>query len=130
MTGVVCTPLLSEWLALRGRVAAELVRTGRSSDGRMGRDGGRPMLVAGVAGALSNDLEPGDLVVADEIRGDGEPTPSHASPFLLGALRREGLTVHHGPVVSTPRIVDAPAARTTRIVRSSDPVSENPPART
>jgi 4-hydroxy-3-methylbut-2-enyl diphosphate reductase len=111
MTGVVCTPLLSEWLALRGRVAAELVRTGRSSDGQLGRDGGRPLLVAGVAGALSNDLQPGDLVVADEIRGDGEPTPSHASPFLLGALRREGLRVHHGPVVSSPRIVDAPAAR-------------------
>ena len=110
MTGLVCTPLLSEWLALRGRIGADPVRTGRSSDGRL-TPGERPLLVAGLAGALSNDLEPGDLVVADEIRGDAEPAPSHASPFLVGALRREGLTVHGGPIVSTPRIVDAPAAR-------------------
>jgi 4-hydroxy-3-methylbut-2-enyl diphosphate reductase len=112
MTGTVCTPLLSEWLVLRGRVA-DLVHTGRSSDGGLRQDNQHPVLVAGLAGALSDELEPGDLVVADEIRGDGEPIPSHASPFLVGALRREGLTVHHGPVVTTPRIVDAPAARRT-----------------
>jgi 4-hydroxy-3-methylbut-2-enyl diphosphate reductase len=110
MTGLVCTPLLPEWFALRGRIAADLLHTGRSSDGGI-LPADRPVFVAGVAGALSNDLQPGDLVVADEIRGDGEPSPSHASPFLVGALRREGLTVHHGPIVSTPRIVDAPAAR-------------------
>ncbi|HET6293112.1 MAG TPA: 4-hydroxy-3-methylbut-2-enyl diphosphate reductase [Kribbella sp.] len=112
MTGIVCTPLLSEWLVLRGQVP-DLVHTGRSSDGGLGPDSGQPMLVAGVAGALSDELEPGDLVVADEIRGAGEPIPSQASPFLVGELRRAGLTVHHGPLMTTPRIVDAPAARRT-----------------
>jgi 4-hydroxy-3-methylbut-2-enyl diphosphate reductase len=111
MTGIVSTPLLSEWLALRDRLVADVRRTGRSSDGGLGPAAGGPVLVAGVAGALGNDLRPGDLVVADEIRGAGEPIPSHASPFLVGALRRAGLRVHHGPVVTTPRIVDAPDAR-------------------
>ena len=109
MTGIVCAPLLSEWLVLRGVVAADLRRTGRSSAGQLRSDG--PVLVAGVGGALGEDIRPGDLVVADEIRSESGAIPSHASALLAGALRREGLTVHHGPVVSTPRIVDAPAAR-------------------
>ena len=113
MTGIVSTPLRSEWLALRGRLKADVLHTGRSSDGGLEQTGERPVMVAGVAGALGNDLRPGDLVVADEIRGDGEPMPSHASPFLVGAVRRAGLRVHHGPVVTTPRIVDAPDARRT-----------------
>jgi 4-hydroxy-3-methylbut-2-enyl diphosphate reductase len=113
MTGIVSTPLWSEWLALHDRLAADVVRTGRSSSG--GRTDGQPVLVAGVAGALGNELRPGDLVVADEIRGDSEPLPSHASPLLVGALRRAGLPVHHGPIVTTRRIVDAPDARRTLV---------------
>ena len=31
MTGIVCTPLRSEWFALRGRLAARPVRTGRAT---------------------------------------------------------------------------------------------------
>ncbi|TDO34792.1 4-hydroxy-3-methylbut-2-enyl diphosphate reductase [Kribbella sp. VKM Ac-2527] len=128
MTGIVSTPLLSEWLALRDRLTADVLRTGRSSDGGLGQTGEpeekgeaelagppgrRPVLVAGVAGGLGNELRPGDLVVADEIRGGAEPIPSYASPFLVGSLRRAGLRVHHGPVETTPRIVDAPDARRT-----------------
>ncbi|TCM34579.1 4-hydroxy-3-methylbut-2-enyl diphosphate reductase [Kribbella sp. VKM Ac-2568] len=111
MTGIVSTPLWSEWLALHDRLAADVVRTGRSSNG--GLTDGQPILVAGVAGALGNELRPGDLVVADEIRGDAEPLLSYASPLLVGALRRAGLRVHHGPIVTTRRIVDAPDARRT-----------------
>ncbi|WP_405071840.1 4-hydroxy-3-methylbut-2-enyl diphosphate reductase [Kribbella sp. NBC_01510] len=111
MTGIVSTPLWSEWLALHDRLTADVVRTGRSSSGRL--TDGQPVLVAGVAGALGNELRPGDLVVADEIRGDAEPLPSHASPLLVGALRRAGVRVHHGPIVTTRRIVDAPDARRT-----------------
>jgi 4-hydroxy-3-methylbut-2-enyl diphosphate reductase len=113
MTGIVSTPLLSEWLALRGWLTTDVLRTGRSSDGGLGQTGERPVMVAGVAGALGNDLRPGDLVVADEIRGAGEPMPCHASPFLVGAVRRAGLRVHHGPIVTAPRIVDAPDTRRT-----------------
>ena len=111
MTGIVSTPLWSEWLALRDRLTVDVVHTGRSS--ALEHTGEQPVLVAGVAGALSNELRPGDLVVADEIRGDAEPIPSHASPFLVGALRRAGLRVHHGPIATTRRIVDAPDARRT-----------------
>ncbi|MFC5268882.1 4-hydroxy-3-methylbut-2-enyl diphosphate reductase [Kribbella qitaiheensis] len=113
MTGIVSTPLWSEWLALRDRLAADVVRTGRSSGGSLEQTGEQPVLIAGVAGALGNELRPGDLVVADEIRGEAEPIPSHASPFLVGALRRAGLRVHHGPIVTTRRIVDAQDARRT-----------------
>ena len=111
MTGIVSTPLWSEWLALRDRLAADVVHTGRSSDGGLEQTSEQPVLIAGVAGALGNELRPGDLVVADEIRGEAEPIPSHASSFLVGALRRAGLRVHHGPIVTTRRIVDAPDAR-------------------
>jgi 4-hydroxy-3-methylbut-2-enyl diphosphate reductase len=111
MTGIVSTPLWSEWLALHDRLTADVVRTGRSSSG--GLTAAQPVLIAGVAGALGNELRPGDLVVADEIRGDAEALPSNASPLLVGASRRAGLRVHHGPIVTTRRIVDAPDARRT-----------------
>lgn len=107
-TGVVCTPLEFERLALRGRLATEPVRTGRA---RGGAARGRPVLVAGVAGGLARGIRAGDLVVADEVRADGTVTPSHAAPMLTGALRRLGLDVHCGPVVSATHVVDSIAER-------------------
>jgi 4-hydroxy-3-methylbut-2-enyl diphosphate reductase len=106
-TGTVLTPLRTEWLALRGRLRHPPVRTGRSA-GR-GTDG--PALVAGVAGALTDDLRPGDLVVASELRHGDAVLPSAAATLVAGALRRAGLRVHLGPVVTTDRVVDDPAER-------------------
>jgi 4-hydroxy-3-methylbut-2-enyl diphosphate reductase len=107
VTPTVCTPLRTERLALRGRLDAPVVRTGRSR----GRPATGPLLVAGVGGALSTELEVGDLVVASEIRRDGDTRPSHAASFVVGALRRSGLRVHHGPILTTPRVVDPAAER-------------------
>jgi 4-hydroxy-3-methylbut-2-enyl diphosphate reductase len=112
MTAEVLTPLRSEWLALRGlrgrRLrAAHLVRTGRAAGGSRPE----PSLVAGVAGALTGGIEPGDLVVADTICHDGVRVPSYAAPLLAGALRRHGVRVHVGTVVTTGRLVDTVGER-------------------
>ncbi|MFD1233949.1 4-hydroxy-3-methylbut-2-enyl diphosphate reductase, partial [Pseudonocardia benzenivorans] len=72
---VVCAPLAVERRALDGDALAgvRLVRTGmgRRAAGTaraLAVDGPRPVLVAGVAGALAPHLEPRDVVVADEVR--------------------------------------------------------------
>jgi 4-hydroxy-3-methylbut-2-en-1-yl diphosphate reductase len=67
--------------------------------------------VAGFCGALDPALRPGDLVVATELRGAGEPVPCPAAALLAGALRRAGLRVHEGPIVSSQRLVRGRAAR-------------------
>ncbi|HET8616864.1 MAG TPA: 4-hydroxy-3-methylbut-2-enyl diphosphate reductase [Actinomycetales bacterium] len=128
--GLICTPLLAEGLALRGRLRAAHVRTGPGPTGHVPphlafsrpaittSPGGnldddehpvvhRPLLVAGVAGALSDDLRPGDLVVSDEVRTRGARYPSYAAPLVAGALRRLGLSVHVGPVYSSDHVVRA-----------------------
>jgi 4-hydroxy-3-methylbut-2-enyl diphosphate reductase len=63
------------------------------------------VVVAGFAGALDPSLEPGDIVLASELRGpDG--TVSVGDPAILaGVLRRAGMRVHVGPIFSSPRIV-------------------------
>jgi 4-hydroxy-3-methylbut-2-enyl diphosphate reductase len=59
------------------------------------------MVVMGVGGGLTTDLSPGDLVVATRV-GDIE-CPS--APVLAGELRRAGLRVHLGPVVTVDHLV-------------------------
>ena len=103
-SAVVCTPLGVEQAALRGAVSAAVLRTGAGPSGRVDATG--PVLVAGVAGALTNQLRPGDLVVAEELRTADSTTPSHAAALLLGALRRLGLPVHLGPLLSREHITD------------------------
>jgi 4-hydroxy-3-methylbut-2-enyl diphosphate reductase len=110
-TGTVCTPLRSEWFALRDRVpAADVVRTGRG----VGEHRPGAVLVAGVAGGLTDDLRPGDLVVATEIRAgdDGAPAAAcPAAPILAGELRRKGLRVSTGPVLTVDGVVHDPVRR-------------------
>ncbi|AEA25851.1 4-hydroxy-3-methylbut-2-enyl diphosphate reductase [Pseudonocardia dioxanivorans] len=113
---VVCAPLAVERRALDGDALAgvRLVRTGmgRRAAGTaraLAVDGPRPVLVAGVAGALAPHLEPGDVVVADEVRdgtGARGPVAVPTARPLAAALRALGLRVHVGPVVSTPQVVD------------------------
>ena len=107
--GTVCTPLYAEWLALRDKLTAPLVRTGKGT-GTVRED---PVLVAGVAGALTAGMVPGDLVVATELRHGDRTVPSHAADLVAGELRRAGLTVHTGPLVTTDHIVDSAEERRT-----------------
>ena len=117
MTAVLCTPLRIERAALRraGR-SMRVVHTGMgprraAATARALSRGTDPVLVAGVGGGLASQVRPGDVVVADEVRGRGAPVPIRSAPLLAGALRRLGLTVHVGPIVSSPRIAAGRARR-------------------
>jgi 4-hydroxy-3-methylbut-2-en-1-yl diphosphate reductase len=66
---------------------------------------GNAILIAGFCGALDPDLEPGDVVLATELRG---PTGTHVcedTTILEGVLRRGGLRVRRGPIASSQRLV-------------------------
>lgn len=64
-----------------------------------------PVLVAGIAGALAPDLATGDVVVADEVRGPDEVRRLASAPSLAAALRRAGVPVRLGPVLSADRVI-------------------------
>jgi 4-hydroxy-3-methylbut-2-enyl diphosphate reductase len=109
---VLAVPMRFEARALRrGAPAAQIVRTGmgrrraRAAAGRLGHVPGNVVAVTGFAGALSSDIEPGDVVVATEVRGADEPVECAATELVASMLRRAGLRVHTGPIVSVPRVV-------------------------
>ena len=61
-------------------------------------------MVAGTGGGLTDDLSPGDLVVATEVSDGTTTTACPSAPLLAGELRRAGLAVRTGPVVSVERL--------------------------
>lgn len=64
------------------------------------------LAVAGLCGALDDTLQPGDLVVATEVRGEaGTSLSCQSAPLLAGALRRRGLRVHTGALVTADHVV-------------------------
>ncbi|ABD10208.1 4-hydroxy-3-methylbut-2-enyl diphosphate reductase [Frankia casuarinae] len=94
-----------------------IVRTGMGPErarkaARLVRDTG-PDAVAlvGLSGGLAAGIEPGDVVVASEIRNADGTVAGRcaAAPLLAGDLRRLGLTVHVGPIVTVPRLVGGTA---------------------
>src|SRR4051794_29972021 len=95
----------------RGAPGATLLRTGvgrhaaRRAAGRLGHVDGNVVALTGFAGGLSPELEPGDVVVATEVRGADEPVECAAAELVASMLRRAGLRVHTGPIVSAPRVV-------------------------
>ena len=63
------------------------------------------LAIAGTAGGLAADLRPGDLVVGTEV-SDGTGTwPVPSWPLLAGELRRAGLPVREGRVISVDHLV-------------------------
>jgi 4-hydroxy-3-methylbut-2-en-1-yl diphosphate reductase len=54
---------------------------------------------------LNRQLRPGDLVVAADLRTDTGVSRSLAAPLLFGAVRRLGLPVHLGPLLSRTRVM-------------------------
>jgi 4-hydroxy-3-methylbut-2-enyl diphosphate reductase len=120
-------PLLDRGTLLRTGIGPR--RASRAA-GRIGLAGpalaGPAVAVAGIGGGLSAALRPGDVVVASALIADpaaGWPAPGRpgrlvapppprilpAAELIAAALRRRGLTVHVGPVVSTDRLVDGAA---------------------
>jgi 4-hydroxy-3-methylbut-2-enyl diphosphate reductase len=95
---VICAPSWWERAALCGAVSTPVTRTGRGRSRRV--DAAGPLLVAGVGGALTGDLRPGDLVVADQLLTHDGATTCPAAVLLFAAVRRLGLGVRLGPVLS------------------------------
>jgi 4-hydroxy-3-methylbut-2-enyl diphosphate reductase len=76
----------------------------------------RALAVAGVAGALVDGLPIGAVVVADRVldqNGKTVPARLESAPLVAAALRRQGLNVRVGPIVSSPKLVKGPADRAT-----------------
>ena len=103
----IAVPLLVERIAL-GRVDARILRTGlgprRATAAAAAVTGGAPVAVVGVAGALTDAIGVGDVVVADEVRSGDKSVPCPSAPLVAGALRRAGLTVHVGPLATVDRL--------------------------
>ena len=71
-----------------------------------GETGGRAVLIAGFCGALDPSLEPGDVVLASELRDPSGNAMSCADPTILaGVLRRGGMRVHVAPIASSEKLV-------------------------
>jgi len=104
MSGQVLTPLRIERLALEHGIRRAPYVSGRGPGGRAPQTN-LPTVVAGVAGALSPDVRPADLVVADRVRTGSAEVVLPSAPLLAGELRRAGLTVHVGTIETTDHVV-------------------------
>ena len=96
------------------RAGAGWRRAGRTAQDEHATAWPRAVAVAGVAGALVDRLPTGALVVADRILDqDGNTVPARleSAPLVAAALRRRGLVVEVGPVVSTNHLVKGPTER-------------------
>lgn len=112
---LVCAPLVTEARALRGVLPdgpdIEVLRTGygpRRTAARSATLSGRDfdaLAVAGLGGAVTDEIETGDVVVATEVRGEDRTVTCPSAPLLAGALRRAGLLVHCGPIATRDHIV-------------------------
>ena len=80
-------------------------RRARAAARAAGRRNERAALIAGVCGALDAGLEPGDVVLASELRTPERTIPCPDPSILAGVLRRGGLRVHIGPIVSSNGVV-------------------------
>jgi 4-hydroxy-3-methylbut-2-en-1-yl diphosphate reductase len=111
---LVLAPLRLEASAVRRgltRPGSQVLHTGMGATrARKSADKGTPhpfgaMVVMGTAAGLSDDLSPGDLVVATEV-SDGETTvPLPGADLLAAELRRAGLTARAGRVITVQKLV-------------------------
>jgi 4-hydroxy-3-methylbut-2-en-1-yl diphosphate reductase len=104
-----CTPTLTEAKNLRrglAQCALKVTGIGPRRSSRVLNGGSLDgLLVAGVGGGLAPSLRSGDVVVASEVRGPDGSRPCASASMLAAQLRRAGLSVHIGPVVSVDHIV-------------------------
>jgi len=108
MSLTVLAPMAVEARAVRaGAPWAHVQRIGIGPWAARGADvpEGRAVLIAGFGGALDPDLEPGDVVLASELRGPTGTTHCPDPSILAGVLRRGGLRVRVGPIASSQRLV-------------------------
>ncbi len=109
---LVLAPLALEARAVRSgapwarveRVGMGPKRASRSAE-LLDRGAQGAVLIAGFCGALDPALEPGDVILASEVRGPTGTTVCSDPAILSGVLRRGGLRVHVGPIASSQRLV-------------------------
>ena len=109
MSGLlVLTPLRIE--AFAARRCSHVLRTGmgperaRTAAAVAAHRPARAVAVLGFCGALSDELRPGDVVLADELRGNGAPLKCQPLQQLVKELVQSGLAVREGPIVSVPKM--------------------------
>ena len=110
---VVVTALRTEYAALAGQIpGAKLERCGMGPERvrawlpRLAALRPDAVVIAGVAGGLDPALRPGDVFVASEIRDEHGRTLVRAAAPLIADLRRMGLRVRSGPLLSCDHVVD------------------------
>jgi 4-hydroxy-3-methylbut-2-en-1-yl diphosphate reductase len=128
MTDVlVLAPLRIEQLAL-GRVrGARVLRTGigpgraRIAAARALGSSASAVAVSGLCAGVDPELRPGDVLCATELRSeDGSRIAVPGSTLLVGALRRRGLRVHVGPLLSVGGVLGPATRRGLTGVRAVD----------
>ncbi len=109
---LVLVPLRIEQLALGVPPGSRVLRTGmgparaRIAAARALADPAPALAVAGLCAGIAPELAAGDVVCAVELAGaDGERIALPAGPLLACALRRRGLRVHTGALLSSERIL-------------------------
>jgi 4-hydroxy-3-methylbut-2-enyl diphosphate reductase len=114
----VVTALRSEYAALSGQVpGARLERCGMGAERvrawlpRLTGITPTAIVVAGVAGGLDPSLRPGDVIVANEVRDEKGRAVLRGGGPLAADLRRMGMRVRTGAIVSTDRIINSIAER-------------------
>jgi 4-hydroxy-3-methylbut-2-enyl diphosphate reductase len=105
----VATPLWVENYAVkRSLPTSRVVLTGmgprRSRTNRPKIAGDGPLAVMGVAGGLAEDVQPGDFVVASEVREGLTCVATLRTHDLAESLRGMGFRAHVGPIVSVARV--------------------------
>jgi 4-hydroxy-3-methylbut-2-enyl diphosphate reductase len=101
---------IEAFAARRGAPGATVMRTGMGPDRAAAaalvaaRRAARAVAVLGFCGALDPELEPGDLVVADELRGANGPFACDGAEAVASALRQAGLEARRGPLVSVRKV--------------------------
>jgi 4-hydroxy-3-methylbut-2-en-1-yl diphosphate reductase len=104
------------WRVLRSGMG--LARARVAAARALAVDDAPAVVIAGVCAAVAPGLEPGDVVLASELRREGSDAVSVPGSALLAAtLRRRGLRVHVGPVLSVDRVL-GPSER--RALRAQD----------
>jgi 4-hydroxy-3-methylbut-2-enyl diphosphate reductase len=107
---LVLAPLRLEANALRRGLrqpASRVVRAGmrgsKADESRLGAFGATAVM--GTAAGLADDLKPGDLVVATEVSDGERAIALPGAELIAGELRRAGLTVRTGKIVTVDHLV-------------------------